>query len=99
MEHGRYVAQMCIGCHGATLAGGKIPGSPPDWPDAADLRPGSKGMAPYADAPAFMAMLRSGQRPDGTRPAVMPFEALSKMNDVDMKALHLYLRNLPGSGA
>jgi len=95
VEHGRYVAQMCLGCHGATLAGGKIPGGPPDWPAAADLRPGAPGMAAYRDAPAFMAMLRSGKRPDGTRPAVMPFEALSKMNDVDVKALHLYLTSLP----
>ena len=25
---------MCIGCHGATLAGGQVPGGPPDWPAA-----------------------------------------------------------------
>jgi mono/diheme cytochrome c family protein len=28
VEHGRYVATMCIGCHGAALAGGKVPGGP-----------------------------------------------------------------------
>ena len=31
-EHGAYVANACIGCHGAALSGGKIPGTPPDWP-------------------------------------------------------------------
>jgi cytochrome c5 len=30
--HGAYVANMCIGCHGEHLSGGKIPGGPPDWP-------------------------------------------------------------------
>ena len=34
-QHGAYVANACIGCHGAGLAGGKIPGTPPDWPPAA----------------------------------------------------------------
>ncbi len=31
-EHGAYVANMCKGCHGEAFHGGKIPGSPPDWP-------------------------------------------------------------------
>ena len=37
VANGRYVANMCIGCHGADLAGGKIPGGPPDWPAASDM--------------------------------------------------------------
>ena len=39
--HGAYVAQACIGCHGANLSGGAIPGAPPAWPPAANLTPGS----------------------------------------------------------
>ncbi|HSV54214.1 MAG TPA: cytochrome c, partial [Burkholderiaceae bacterium] len=39
VEHGKYVANMCIGCHGEKLSGGKIPGGPPDWPAAANLTP------------------------------------------------------------
>ncbi|EJE54890.1 cytochrome c1, partial [Acidovorax sp. CF316] len=39
VANGQYVANMCIGCHGANLAGGKIPGGPPDWPGAAGIRP------------------------------------------------------------
>src|SRR5512139_3570019 len=35
VEHGAYVANMCKGCHGDGFSGGKIPGSPPDWPAAA----------------------------------------------------------------
>jgi cytochrome c553 len=98
-EHGKYVAQMCIGCHGAHFAGGKIPGAPPDWPAAADLRPGSQAMKPYADAQAFTAMFRTGPRPDGSKPKVMPFDSLKVMTDVDVQALHLYLKSLPaGAG-
>jgi cytochrome c553 len=96
-EHGRYVAQMCIGCHGEKFAGGKIPGSPPDWPAAADLRPGAPGMKPYADDKVFLAMFRTGQRPDGSKPKVMPFDSLKAMTDVDVRALHLYLKSLPAT--
>lgn len=39
-EHGKYVANLCIGCHGEGLSGGKIPGGPPDWPAASNLTPG-----------------------------------------------------------
>src|SRR5262245_22291658 len=28
-EHGQYVANMCKGCHGPDLVGGKVPGGPP----------------------------------------------------------------------
>lgn len=54
IAHGRYVASVCVGCHGACMTGGKIPGTPPDWPAAANLThgPGS-GMTPYTDAASF----------------------------------------------
>lgn len=100
LEHGRYVAQMCQGCHGATLSGGKIPGGPPDWPAAANLTPGEgTAMTHYATAQAFSAMMRSGKRPDGSAIAVMPFESLSQMNDVDLQGLQAYLRSLPARPA
>jgi mono/diheme cytochrome c family protein len=94
-RHGAYVANMCIGCHGEHLSGGKIPGGPPDWPPAANLTPGEgSAMARYPDASRFVAMLRSGKRPDGTSIQVMPFESLSKLNDVDAQALYAYLKTL-----
>jgi mono/diheme cytochrome c family protein len=40
VAHGRYVAEICKGCHGPDLAGGRIPGAPPDWPAAARLKGG-----------------------------------------------------------
>lgn len=91
-EHGRYVAQMCIGCHGAKLEGGRIPGGPPDWPAASRLAPGEGSvMARYADAESMLRMFKTGRRADGSAVMVMPFEALAQINDTDGRALHLYL--------
>ena len=95
-QHGAYVANMCMGCHGEHLSGGKIPGGPPDWPPAANLTPGeNSALARYKDAGAFVAMLRSGKRPDGTPIKVMPFESLAKINDVDAQAVYEYLKTVP----
>jgi mono/diheme cytochrome c family protein len=96
-EHGAYVANMCIGCHGEHLSGGKVPGGPPDWPPAANLTPGEGSAMPrYANAEQFVAMLRSGKRPDGSAiDKAMPFESLGALNDVDAQALYLHLKSLP----
>jgi mono/diheme cytochrome c family protein len=100
VEHGRYVANMCLGCHGATLDGGKIAGAPPDWPAASKLTPGEgDAMVRYPDAASFAAMFKSGKRPDGSAIRVMPFEALREMNETDVQALHLYLKSLHAKGA
>lgn len=99
-KHGAYVANMCLGCHGEHLSGGKIPGGPPDWPAAANITPGEgSAMTRYKDSAAFVAMLRSGKRPDGTPIKVMPFESLAKMSDVDSEALYVYLKTVPARPA
>jgi mono/diheme cytochrome c family protein len=87
---------MCIGCHGAQLSGGRIPGAPPDWPAAANLTPGQgSAMLQYASASQFAQMLRSGQRGDGSSiSGVMPFASLKELSDTDAAALHLYLQSL-----
>ena len=95
VEHGRYVANTCLGCHGPQLAGGKVPGGPPDWPPAARLNKGpDSALARYPDADALIAMFRSGKRPDGSDVKVMPFGSFSRMSDTDLRALHLYLKSL-----
>jgi mono/diheme cytochrome c family protein len=95
-EHGAYVANMCIGCHGPGLSGGKIPGGPPDWPAAANLTPGEHSAMPiYDSADKLRAMFRTGKRPDGAAlHAAMPFSVLRVLNDTDVEALYLYLRTL-----
>jgi mono/diheme cytochrome c family protein len=97
LQHGAYVANACIGCHGAHLGGGKVPGGPPDWPAAANLTPGEGSVLPtYPTAESFSHMLRTGVRPDGSKvnPA-MPFESLREMNDTDVHALYAFLKTTP----
>jgi mono/diheme cytochrome c family protein len=95
LEHGRYVANMCLGCHGPQLHGGPVPGGPPDWPPAARLASGPDSvMSRYPDADSLIALFRSGKRADGQVVKVMPFESLSQINETDLRALHLYLKSL-----
>ncbi|MGZ9058587.1 MAG: c-type cytochrome, partial [Burkholderiaceae bacterium] len=95
-EHGKYVANLCIGCHGDGLSGGKIPGGPPNWPAASNLTPGQGTvLTVYDSADKFKAMFRSGKRPDGSAVAVMPFDTLREINDTDISALYAYLKQLP----
>ncbi|HEX6018895.1 MAG TPA: c-type cytochrome [Burkholderiaceae bacterium] len=93
-ESGRYVGEMCKGCHGDKLLGGKIPGGPPDWPPAPRLARGEGSVLPkYPSSEALVAMMRSGKRADGTAVRVMPFESLSKLSDTDLRALYLFLKS------
>jgi cytochrome c553 len=96
VQHGAYVANMCLGCHNPQLTGGRIPGGPPDWPPAANLTPvASSGMTAYAQPEALMKMFKSGVRADGSKIQVMPFDSLRELSETDVRALHLYLRSLP----
>lgn len=96
VEYGAYVANTCMGCHGEHFSGGKVPGGPPDWPATANLTPGPGSVLPrYPDAASFIAMMRSGKRPDGSTIAVMPFESFGKLKDQDLGALRLFLASLP----
>lgn len=95
-EHGKYVANLCIGCHGDGLSGGKIPGGPPNWPAASNLTPGQGTVLTiYDGADKMKAMFRSGKRPDGSAVTVMPFDTLREINDTDVSALYAYLKQLP----
>ena len=51
-------------------------------------------MPRYADSSSFRQMLKSGRRADGSAIAVMPFEALARLNDTDAQALYVYLTSL-----
>ena len=97
VEHGSYVANMCMGCHGPGYAGGKIPGAPPEWPPASNLTPGEgSAMARYDTWEKLAAMMRSGKRPDGSAVSkVMPFATLANLNDTDVQAMHAFFRTLP----
>lgn len=95
LQHGAYVANMCLGCHGAKLNGGRIAGGPPDWPPASNLTPGAGTvLTRYPDADALLTMFRTGHRPDGSAVKVMPFGSLRAISETDVRALHLHLKSL-----
>jgi len=96
VEHGGYVAQMCIGCHGEHLAGGRVPGGPRHGPPAANLTPGEGTvMTRYDTLDKFAGMMRTGKRPDGGQvDKAMPFETLKALNDTDVAAIYAYLKTV-----
>ncbi|MBV8170884.1 MAG: cytochrome c [Candidatus Eremiobacteraeota bacterium] len=94
-EYGRYMAITggCTGCHRANLAGGPIPGLPPDAPHAQNLTPANIGSWTEDD---FARALRTGKRPDGTTiNTLMPWPYTAQMTDTEIKALWLYVRSVP----
>jgi mono/diheme cytochrome c family protein len=96
-EYGGYLAFSCIGCHGVGLSGGKIPGTPPDFPRATNITPDEEtGIGKWEEADFFRAM-REGRRPDGSAiDPFMPWETVtSRMTDDEIRALWLYLRTVP----
>jgi mono/diheme cytochrome c family protein len=97
IAYGDYVANSCRGCHNEALSGGKIPGTPPDWPPSGNLTPGpDNALAHYADVAAFSAMLKTGKRPDGSEVSrIMPFDSLKEMDDKDVQAVFAFLKTLP----
>lgn len=95
VAYGNYLANAggCTGCHGPTLSGGKIPGTPPDWPPAANLTP--TGISKYTDAD-LTTILRTGKRPDGTQVNdVMPWRYTAKLTDDELMTTIKYLRTVP----
>lgn len=95
LEYGRYLATIggCHGCHGPTLSGGRVPGTPPEFKPAANLTPA--GIGHYTEADFFRA-LREGKRPDGsTLDAFMPVKATKLMTDEDTRAIWMHLGTIP----
>jgi mono/diheme cytochrome c family protein len=93
--YGAYLASSCTGCHGADLAGQRIPGVPPDVPPSANLTPDAHGLKGWSEAD-FIRTLRTGKRPDGRElNPIMPWRSLSQMSDTELQALWAYLQQLP----
>ncbi len=94
-EYGQYVAAACVSCHHPNFAGGRVASRPPNWPPAANLTPA--GRVKDWSQEQFIATMRSGKTPDGRvlNAEAMPWRSLGRMNDVELRALWLYLRILP----
>jgi mono/diheme cytochrome c family protein len=93
VELGAHIAQVCRGCHGEHLSGGKIAGDP-NMPIVANLTPHETGLRGWTEADFFRA-LRAGKKKDGTDILPqMPWKAYRQMNDVELKALWAYIQTL-----
>jgi mono/diheme cytochrome c family protein len=94
VEMGEHIAQVCRGCHGERLSGGKVAGDP-NMPIVANLTPHETGLAGWTEADFFRA-LRNGRRKDGTQILPqMPWQTYGRMNDIELKALWAYLQTVP----
>lgn len=88
---GAYAARTCIGCHGESFRGGKVAGTPPEFPPAADLT----AMPGWREAD-FVRLMREGKRPDGSSVhPLMPYAAFKRMTDAELGAMFRYFRSLP----
>lgn len=96
VEYGAYMATICTPCHGENLSGGKVPGSDPSWPPAANLTPDSDTGIGSWTLDRFRTILASGRASDGRLmdQDVMPWPFIAQMNALELSALWLYLRSL-----
>lgn len=94
-DYGAYLAQVCTGCHGADLAGQRVPGTPPELPAAANLTPHVDGLRGWTEAD-FIRAIRQGKRPDGSDvDPFMPWRTYAAMTDLELQALWQHLSRLP----
>lgn len=93
-ERGEYLATTCMGCHGPKFSGGKIPGVPPNWPDAVNLTPAGP-LSNWTEADFFIAM-KEGKTPDGRQlqNEFMPYSMFGQMTDDELQALFVYLKSI-----
>lgn len=92
--YGEYLARVggCFSCHGPQLAGGLVHG-PPGTPPSTNITPG--GIGAWSEA-GFIAAMRTGARPDGRALSeAMPWKAMARMTDDELRALWAYLRTVP----
>lgn len=94
-EYGGYLATGCIGCHGETYAGGRIPGSPPSMPTPANITPDRETGIGTWSRDDFFRVMREGVRPDGREVnEFMPVALTREFTDMELDAMWLYLRSI-----
>lgn len=96
VEYGGYLASLaCIGCHKPDFSGGKIAGTPPDWPPAPALN--SRGAMRGWTLEEFTLAIRAGVTPDrrALNPVYMPWTQFTNLTDRDLQALYAYLQSVP----
>lgn len=95
-EYGKHLVQVCTGCHGANLSGGKLPGDP-NMPIVANLTPHASGLQSWGEED-FVRALREGVRKDGTTiNPMMPWQIYAQMTDTEIRAMWSYLQTIPAA--
>jgi mono/diheme cytochrome c family protein len=93
-QYGEHLVQVCRGCHGERLSGGKLKGDP-NMPIVANLTPHETGFRDWTEAD-FIRAMREGKRKDGTAISeFMPWRAYGQMGDTELRAMYAYLRTVP----
>ncbi len=93
-EYGEHLVQVCRGCHGANLTGGKIQGDP-NMPIVANLTPHKTGLRDWTEAD-FIRAMREGKRKGGSAISeYMPWKAYGQMGEAELRAIYAYLRTVP----
>jgi mono/diheme cytochrome c family protein len=94
VELGQHIAQVCRGCHGPNLSGGKLQGDP-DMPIVGNITLHETGLKGWNESD-FIHALREGKRKDGSAISVMmPWKAYGQMSDTELKAVWAYLQTVP----
>ena len=94
VELGEHIVQVCSGCHGANLSGGKLAGDP-NMPIVANLTPHESGLLSWTEED-FVRALREGKRRDGSDiNPMMPWRAYANMSDTEIRAIWAFLRTVP----
>lgn len=94
--YGAHLGQVCRGCHGTNLAGGKIIGGDPSWPPASNLTPHASGSLQDWTLEDWKRAMREGVRKDGSAiRAPMPWTFYGKMSDTELEALWVWIQQLP----
>jgi cytochrome c553 len=92
VDFGKYIATSCQGCHRENMKGGEP--IAPGFPVVADIS--SSGNPGKWTDEEFIETLRTGVTPEGRvlKPEDMPWTMAKEFNDIELKALHLYLNSL-----
>jgi mono/diheme cytochrome c family protein len=94
---GEYIVDVagCHACHGPTLSGGHIPGTPPDFPIPSDITFDPTGLGTWT-RDDFNHAVRQGKAKDGhTLAAFMPWAFFNGMTDDELDAVWTYLQTVP----
>lgn len=93
VAYGQYLTTGCQGCHRPNMQGGGP--LAPGYPPVPDITKG--GNIRNWNEQAFIATIRTGKTPEGKQldNAYMPWRSVSHFTDEELRAVYVFLRQLP----